>query len=178
MQGSVDISLTCLSTADSSGVGTGMPYGSEGMRLNDVATTSDGQTPRESLKRRSIRAGVWSVAGFGATSLVRLASNLVLVRYLAPEAFGLMAVAVSLSAWLGMMTDLGINASVMREKEGERQDFLNVAWTIQFLRNLLIAFALAAAAVAVGVAGDVGWLPEKSVYRDPSFPPLVLFVAF
>lgn len=130
-----------------------------------------------SLRQRSVRGGAWSTIGFGASSALRLCSNLILVRFIAPDAFGLMAVALSLVIWLGMMTDLGINASVIREKEGETQDFINVAWTVQFIRNIIIAAILCIAAAALFLARDIDWLPANSAYRDAAMPPLILFVS-
>ncbi|MEO1013706.1 MAG: oligosaccharide flippase family protein [Pseudomonadota bacterium] len=130
-----------------------------------------------SLKRRTVVGGAWSMVGFGVTRALRLISNLILVQYLAPEAFGLMSIAVSLSFGLSMMSDIGIKASVIREKEGETQAFINVAWSVQVLRNALIASALMLGAILLKLLGDAGALSSASVYADEKLPMLLAFVA-
>ena len=91
-----------------------------------------------SAKHRAIRGSLWSTVGFGGSQVIRLGSNLLLTRLLAPEVFGLMAlVQVALQA-LKMMSDIGITTSVMIGRHGDDPDYLNSAWTIQVVRGLLI----------------------------------------
>jgi len=92
----------------------------------------------KSVKHRAVRGSLWSTVGFGGSQVIRLGSNLLLTRLLAPEVFGLMAlVQVALQA-LKMMSDLGITTSVMIGRHGDDPDYLNSAWTIQVVRGLLI----------------------------------------
>lgn len=92
----------------------------------------------KSAKHRAISGSLWSTVGFGGSQVIRLSSNLLLTRLLAPEVFGLMAlVQVALQA-LKMMSDTGITTSVMIGARGDDPDYLNSAWTIQVLRGLLI----------------------------------------
>src|SRR5436305_1576552 len=46
-----------------------------------------------SLKQRVLNAGMWSLAGFALTLVLRLGSNLLMTRILAPEMFGVIAIA-------------------------------------------------------------------------------------
>lgn len=92
----------------------------------------------KSIKHRAIRGSLWSTVGFGSAAVIRLGSNLLLTRLLAPEVFGLMAlVQVALQA-LKMMSDTGITTSVMIGARGDAPDYLNSAWTIQVLRGFVI----------------------------------------
>jgi hypothetical protein len=43
-----------------------------------------------SLKQRVLNAGMWSLAGFALSLVIRLGSNLLMTRLLAPEMFGVM----------------------------------------------------------------------------------------
>ena len=85
-----------------------------------------------------IRSSLWTFGGFGFGQILRLASNLIMTRLLAPEAFGLMALVVIFLVGLELFTDLGIGASVIQNKRGEEEDFFNTAWTIKVIRGFFI----------------------------------------
>lgn len=95
------------------------------------------------LKARALKGGVVALSGFGAAQAIRLASNLVMTRLLAPDAFGLMGVTLALQVWIAMMSDLGLDASIVRSKNGEDPKFLATARLLQLARALLIALLLA-----------------------------------
>ncbi len=104
----------------------------------------------EGLRARAMRGSVWTVAGYGATQVLRLGSNLILTRLLFPEAFGMMALVMVFMQGLVMFSDVGIGPSIMQSKRGDDPDFLNTAWTIQAVRGFflwiaacIIAFPLA-----------------------------------
>ncbi|MEY3827884.1 MAG: hypothetical protein RLZZ148_2705 [Cyanobacteriota bacterium] len=44
-----------------------------------------------SLKQLAIRGTLWTIIGYGASQGLRLGANLILTRFLVPEAFGIMA---------------------------------------------------------------------------------------
>ena len=123
-----------------------------------------------SLRRRVQSGGAAIMGGFGAGQILRLLSNLVLTRLLAPEAFGLMAVAVSINIWSVMLTDIGINTSVIRSSNSDKPEFLHTAWTIQILRNLLIWVIICTAALAVHYLASNNLVPAESIFADPLLP--------
>lgn len=89
-------------------------------------------------KSIAVRGSFWSTIGFGGSQFIRLASNLLLTRLLAPEIFGVMAlVQVALQA-LKMMSDVGVSTAVMVGRRGDDPEYLNSAWTIQVIRGGLI----------------------------------------
>lgn len=92
----------------------------------------------ESLGTRASRAAVWTFLGFGASQVVRIASNLVLTRMLFPEAFGLMAVAGALMQGLLLFSDIGIGPSIIQNAKGHDRRFLDTAFTIQAGRGVLL----------------------------------------
>lgn len=125
-----------------------------------------------SLRFRTLSAVGWS---FGGTSVQRglsLASNLIMTRFLMPEAFGLMAMVVTVMAMVNMISDIGIRQSITRDKRGDDLHFLQVAWTIQILRSLVIAATVVAFGVGLGFAGPA-LAPPDSVYADPQLPGLI-----
>lgn len=100
----------------------------------------------EGLSARAWRSALLTVAGFGASHALRLASNLILTRLLFPEAFGLMALVQVFLTGLMMFSDVGITPAILQSRRGDDPDFLNTAWTIQILRGfgLWVAAALMA----------------------------------
>ncbi len=103
---------------------------------------------------RAARSSVLTIAGFGASQVIRLATNLILTRILFPEAFGMMALVSVILLGLGQFSDMGIGPSIMQSKRGDDEDFLNTAWTIQVIRGGLLF--LAAAVLAWPVAAFYG----------------------
>jgi O-antigen/teichoic acid export membrane protein len=115
-----------------------------------------------SLKSLVIRGSSWTVFASGFGQLIRLLSNLVLTRLLFPEAFGVMALVWMVLFGLEMMSDVGLNAAVIREERGEQPEFLKTVWTIQVARGVILTI------LAVLVA-----YPMALFYGEPQLFPLV-----
>lgn len=88
-----------------------------------------------SLMQRAMRSSAITVMGFGASQIIRLASNLILTRLLFPEAFGMMAMVSVFLMGLAMFSDVGVGPAIMSSKRGDDPDFLNTAWSIQIFRG-------------------------------------------
>lgn len=88
-----------------------------------------------SLKRRALKGSAITFAGYGASQVLRLGSNLILTRLLFPEVFGLMALVQTFLIGLQMFSDIGINLSIIQNKRGNDPAFLNTAWTVQVVRG-------------------------------------------
>ena len=93
------------------------------------------QPIQNSLMRRAARSSAITVMGFGASQVIRLASNLILTRLLFPEAFGMMAIVSVFLMGLAMFSDVGVGPAIMSSKRGDDPDFLNTAWSIQIFRG-------------------------------------------
>lgn len=88
-----------------------------------------------SLKALSIRGTLWTMSGHGVSEGLRLLSNLILTRLLIPEDFGLMLLVNVFLMGLQLFSDVGIGPSIIQNKRGEDENFLNTAWTIQVIRG-------------------------------------------
>jgi O-antigen/teichoic acid export membrane protein len=86
----------------------------------------------------AFRGGSWTVAGYGASQVVRLASTLVLARLVAPQAFGLVALVSVFLSGLESLSDLGIGMDVVQHPRGDDPLFINTAFIIQMGRGLII----------------------------------------
>jgi O-antigen/teichoic acid export membrane protein len=113
-----------------------------------------------------MRGALWTTAGYGSVQALRLGSNLLLARWLAPEAFGVLALANSVQIGLQMVSDMGIGPSIIRHERGLDQRFLNTMWTLQIVRG--IAVFLLAACLAIPLAG---------LYGVPSLDALLILIA-
>lgn len=109
-----------------------------------------------SVTSKAIRGSLWTIGGFGGGQVLRLGSNLILTRLLAPEAFGLMALINVFLIGLEMLSDIGVHAAIIHNKRGDDPEFLCTAWTIGVIRGVLLW----------GVACLVAW-PAAVFYNEP-----------
>ena len=122
---------------------------------------NDSEEPSQGLKRRAMRGGILEMAFYGAAQVLRLGSNLLLTRLLFPEAFGLMTTVAVFNTGLIMLSDVGIEQSVIQNERGDDPDFVNTAWTIQVLRGwglYLLALLLTYPMAHLEAEMDLLWL--------------------
>lgn len=92
----------------------------------------------ESIFARAMRSSLWTVAGYGGSQALRLASNLILTRLLFPESFGMMALVTVVLVGLYQFSDFGIGPAIMQNRRGDDRAFLDTAWTIQVVRGAVL----------------------------------------
>ncbi len=73
---------------------------------------------------------------FGAQTLIRLGSSLILTRILRPEVYGIITIVMSVVFIVGMMSDIGMSVAIVRDPHGDEPRYLNTAWTIRLVRSL------------------------------------------
>lgn len=130
------------------------------------------------LRQRSLRAGGWVVGSQALSQIMRFVSNLLLTRFLLPEAFGLMAVISTLLMMLNLISDIGSGTVIVQSSRGSDRQFLNTAWTLQVLRGVGLWFAAMLIALALFVAQQHDWLAPGTVYADPRLPLLITVASF
>ena len=123
-------------------------------------------------RRNLVAVWVWNCV------VLRLFGNLVTTRLLAPEVFGIMAIATTVQVVISLMGDIGLRQTAIQSRNGDDQTFLNTAWSIQALRGGLIWLVCACFAAGLSVANSTGWLPANSVYGDPSLPSILVATSF
>jgi O-antigen/teichoic acid export membrane protein len=134
--------------------------------------------PSASLRTRAISAGIWTLAGYGLSLCLRLGSNLLMTRLLAPEMFGVMAIAAMVTAILMMLSDLGIGQSIVRSPHGGEPVFLDTAWTVQILRGLGLWLVALTVCGLLYWAGAHGAIQARSAYGAPELPAVVAVSSF
>lgn len=133
-------------------------------------------TSEQTLKSRVILTAFWMLGSNVFSQFLRLLSNLLLTRLLAPAAFGLMATVSTIYFALSMFSDLGVWQSVIKSPKGEDTDFLGTAQTIEFLRGLLLAGLVLLTAVGIYTASQTGFFTAHTVYANARLPGMVAFV--
>lgn len=127
---------------------------------------------RGSLRARSIAATGWTMGGTLFQRGLSLVSNLIMTRLLVPDAFGLMAMVITVHVFVEMISDIGIQQSIVRSERGDDLHYLRAAWSVQAVRSSLIALAVVGAGLLVGLLGPKLAAPD-SVYADPQLPWLI-----
>jgi O-antigen/teichoic acid export membrane protein len=126
----------------------------------------------KSLFSRALRGSAFTAGSYALAQGMRLASNLILTRLLAPEAFGVMAIVSVVLVGMIMFSDVGVSASISQSKRGDDPDFLNTAFTIHAFRGTMLWLVVCALA----------W-PLSQFYNEPELvwllpaAGLTLFVA-
>ncbi len=126
-----------------------------------------------SLKLRALRAGSWVVTSHVVAQFLRLLGNLVMTRLLAPDAFGIMAIAMTVQAIVSLCADTGLRQAIIQSPNGGTVSFLNTAWTLEILRSCFIWATCLLIAIGLFAAGSFGWLPPGSVYSTPVLPAVI-----
>jgi O-antigen/teichoic acid export membrane protein len=105
-------------------------------------------SPGETLASRTLNAGVWGFALNLSTRLLRTIRTVVIARFLAPDDLGLFGIALLSLGLLETFTNTGFRQALI-QREGDINDYLDAAWTVQLLRGLILSGALLLAAPLV-----------------------------
>jgi len=87
------------------------------------------------------------MGAYGVSTMLRLATNIILARLLAPEIFGTMLIVYSLRTGIELISDIGIGQNLIQSKNAEDPDFYNTAWSLQLIRSFFLWAAFSAAAI-------------------------------
>ena len=120
-----------------------------------------------SLMSRASRAGSWTMFGDMVSQSLRLGGNLILTRLLFPEAFGLMAIVQSILVGVALVSDIGVESSIIRSENGWKPRFLNTAWTMQILKGMFIWLVICMLAPI-----------SAAFYQEPMIADLMPIVGF
>lgn len=118
------------------------------------------------LESAAIKAAAWTAISYGAAYGLRAVNSLVLTRLLPPAAFGEIILVSTVITGITLLSDIGLEPSVVQSHRGDDPRFLNTAWTIQVVRGAalwLLALALT--------------FPAARWYHDASLAPLLAVLA-
>ena len=115
---------------------------------------SDNSSDSKSDENTAINASAWTLAGYGASQIVRFVGNMLLSYWVLPEAFGILALANVFWTGVQMCSDIGVMQCVVRDPDGTKYKFYNTAWTIQAIRGVIVWLLLALLASPVAYFYD------------------------
>lgn len=117
------------------------------------------------MKDRLTRGAAWIAGTRLIVNLVGFASTILLARLLLPADFGLVAIAMTIAAVLGSITELSMTSALVHHENPENKHF-DSAWTLNIARGLLLAGLMALMAH-----------PVARLYADPRLFEIILVLA-
>lgn len=143
------------------------------MRLpgSNGAAGNDESAAAPSLTGRSVRGFLWALFSFGGGRAIVFGSTLVLARLLTPEAFGVIAAGLAFIAYLQVLSDLGVGASVIYEQGDGIGRRVQVAWTLNVV--LAVVFGVMGVILAPSLANFFGVADQTNVFRVLSLSVIV-----
>ena len=119
--------------------------------------TNQTEATNLSLAKR-VRAGLsWNLSSALTTEAIRFLRSIVLARLLAPEDFGLFAMALTVVGALNAVSSLGLSRTIVASKFDTRDElkaYLDTVWSVELLRSFVIT--LLAAGLAFPMARFYG----------------------
>ena len=101
-----------------------------------------------------------------------------MARLLAPEMFGVMVIATTVSVVLALLSDMGLRQNIIQSKRGTDPVFLNTAWTVQILRGCVLFAVLLLLAGFAWFAQVINLSPAGSTYAAPELPLVLAVTGF
>lgn len=115
-------------------------------------------------------AFAWSTGSFLVSQIIRVGSNLIMTRLLAPEMFGVMSIIMVVQFTITLLSDIGIKTGVIQSRRGEEPAFLRTAWTLEIARGALVWMLCLLMALGIHLAGTWGWLVPGTAWAAPELP--------
>ena len=104
------------------------------------------------------------------TNLVRIASTMCLTRLLSPDVYGITGMILSIFYVVNMVTDIGLQAYIVRHERSDEPHFLDSVFTIHALRGVALA------AIAMLLAWPLSLLLAKPELTAPLVVSSLVFV--
>jgi len=95
-------------------------------------------TVRERLRLRVTGSSALALSTV-ATNVVRIVSTVCLTRLLSPDVYGITGMIMSVFYMINMVTDIGLQAYVVRHHRSDEPDFLSSVFTIHAIRGVGLA---------------------------------------
>jgi PST family polysaccharide transporter len=103
-------------------------------------SSTDTQTPElgsESIFSKVVISGLWVLSGNTLNRILGFIKTIILARLLSPADFGLFGIAMLVLGSLDQFTKAGVEEALIQKKKVIEQ-YLNVAWTINIVRGLVV----------------------------------------
>jgi len=129
-----------------------------------MTQTSDSNSEK-TVGSQMVSGAAWLISGNLVSRVLGFVSIIVLTRYLAPNDFGLIAMAVSVVALLDALSGFGFQSYLIQNQDADETHY-NTVWTLTVIRAIAIACLLAVMA-----------MPAAAFWRDRRIEGLMYFYA-
>lgn len=112
------------------------------------------------LKRKSVRGGAVTVASQGVSIGIQLTSTVVLARLLRPEDYGILAMVMAVTSFVGLFRDMGLSSAAIQRKELSNAQQNNLFWLNVALGTILMVLVATMAPLVVWFYGkpELKWV--------------------
>ncbi|MEX3074504.1 oligosaccharide flippase family protein [Vibrio alginolyticus] len=117
------------------------------------------------IKKRLFSAYFWNIGGSWCVRLIGIASTLILVRFIEPESFGLVALATLCIGFFETLNSAGIGRYLMTQTD-LNQKSLDSAWTLNIIIRLIVSIIIIISAPYM-----------SSYFNEPRLEDIIYFVA-
>lgn len=122
-----------------------------GERRRDILSTDH---LAADLGRRTARGGATAIIAQLVRVVAQLAIAAVMARLLAPSDFGLVAMAMTVTGFIGLFTDLGLSAATVQQREIDQPTVTALFWINLAMGCALMLVCVAVAPLAAWFFGD------------------------
>ena len=91
-----------------------------------------------STKAKAIHSVVALITGTTVGRGLRFVRNMILVRLLAEELFGVMGIVMAATIAFESLSEVGVQQSIIQNKNGDDPEYMNIAWWFQFIRGSVL----------------------------------------
>ena len=143
---------------------TGSVHAPEGVATGLTGSTDSATQTQKQIGGAALRGMVWLGSARWAAQIFAWASTLVIARLLAPEDYGLVAMATALTGLLEVVTDLGLGSALVQSRDLSKRDVEATMGATCLLGLAAAILVVASAPLWALVQGDprivpiVGWL--------------------
>lgn len=115
------------------------PQGIHDMHSSEKAVAEEAvsKADRNSLSRKVSKGALWVTAASLSARILNIISAIILSRLMVPSDFGLFSIATAIITFSQGTTQTGFESALI-QKQDRAEDYLNIAWTFELIRNLLL----------------------------------------
>lgn len=106
------------------------------------------------LKKRSLRGGLFTMAGSGIGFVLRLGATAILARLLVPEHFGLISMVTALTAIAESFKDFGLSTATIQQKEITHEQVSTLFWINALIGGVIMSIICALSVFIARFYGD------------------------
>ncbi|MAF64004.1 MAG: hypothetical protein CL680_21415 [Blastomonas sp.] len=115
---------------------------------------------------------------FVLSQLLRLSSNLVVARWLAPDIYAVAAFALIIRQGIQMMSDVGLSQYILKHEDHRNKEMLDTVWTMQVIRGVIFFTISLVIAYGIWNLQQINSISLNGLHSSPQLPVLVAVMSF